>query len=65
MWFLFRRLRRLILLTIVLRAAQVVVRRLAIAAEHRDPKTRTARALSQADSAVTSVSRRVSGKAKR
>jgi hypothetical protein len=65
MWFLSRRLRRLILLAIALPLARVVVHRLALAAEHRGPSTRTARALHHADSAVTAVSRRASGKARR
>jgi hypothetical protein len=65
MWFLFRRMRRLILLAIALPLARVVVHRLALAAEHRELSTRTARALHHADSAVTTVSRRASRKAKR
>jgi hypothetical protein len=65
MWFLFRRLRRLILLAIALPLARVAVHRLALAAEHRDPATRTARALQHADSAVTAVSRRASRRASR
>ena len=40
--------------------ARALVHRLALAAERRDPSTRTARALHQADSAVTAVSRRTS-----
>ena len=66
MWFLLgRRLRRLILLAIAFPLARMVVHRLARAAEHRDPATRTARALHHADSAVTAVSRRASRKAAR
>jgi hypothetical protein len=65
MWFFFRRLRRLILLAIALPLARAVVRRLALAAENRNPASRTAKALHQADSAVAAVSRRVSRKAKR
>ena len=38
---------------------------LALAAEHRDPSTRTAKALHQADSTVTAVSRRAPRKAER
>ena len=65
MWFLFKRLRRLILLAIALPLARMVVHRLALAAQNRDPATRTARALHHADSAVTAVSRRTSRKARR
>jgi hypothetical protein len=65
MWFLFKRLRRLILLAIALPLARMVVHRLALAAENRDPATRTARALRHADSAVTAVSRRTSRKPRR
>jgi len=65
MWFLSRRLRRMILLAIAFPVARMVVHRLAMAAEHRDPSTRTARALHHADSTVTAVSRRASGKAAR
>jgi len=66
MWmFLFRRLRVWVLLSIALPIARVVVHRLAVAAERRDPSARTARALRQADSAVTTVSRRTSRRAAR
>jgi hypothetical protein len=65
MWFLFKRLRRLIVLAIALPVARMVVHRLALAAENRDPATRTAKALHRADSAVTTVSRRTSRKARR
>jgi len=65
MWFFFRRFRRLILLAIALPLARAVVHRLALAAEHRDASTRTARALHHADSAVTAVSRRASRKVRR
>ena len=66
MWvFLFARMRRWMLLAIALPLARLVVHRLAQAAERRDPSARTARALHHADSAVTAVSRRTSGKAKR
>jgi hypothetical protein len=59
MWiFLSTRLRRWMLLAIALPLARLLVHRLALAAEHRDPSARTARALHQADSAVTAVSRR-------
>jgi hypothetical protein len=47
-----------LLLAIALPLTRAVVRRLALAAEHRDPSTRTAKALHQADSAVTAVYRR-------
>jgi hypothetical protein len=60
MWFLVRRLRRRILLVIALPVARMVIRRLALAADRRNPSTRTARALHQADSGVTAVSRRAS-----
>jgi hypothetical protein len=59
MWAFFsRRLRMWLLLAIVLPLARTVVHRLALAAERRDPSTRTTRVLLQADSAVTAVSRR-------
>lgn len=59
MWALFsRRLRMWLLLAIALPLAQALVHRLALAAERRDPSTRTARTLLRADSAVTAVSRR-------
>jgi hypothetical protein len=64
MWmFLSRRLRAWVLLCIALPLARVLVHRLALAAERRDPSARTARALRQADSAVTAVSRRASRRA--
>jgi hypothetical protein len=66
MWlFLSRRLRVWVLLSIALPLARVLVRRLALAAERHDPSARTARALRQADSAMTAVSRRASRKAAR
>jgi hypothetical protein len=66
MWvFLSKRLRMWLLLAIALPLARALVHRLALAAEHRDPSTRTARTLQHADSAVTSVSRRASRKADR
>ena len=59
MWiFLTRRLRRWVLLAIALPAVRLLVHRLALAAEHRDQSTRTARTLHQVDSAVTAASRR-------
>jgi hypothetical protein len=61
MWLFFsRRLRRLLLMAIALPLARAIVHRLARAAERRDPSTRTAKALRQTDSAVTSVSERAS-----
>lgn len=66
MWvFLSSRLRRWLLLAIALPLARVLVHRLAVAAERRDPSARTARVLHQADSGVTAVSGRVSRKASR
>jgi hypothetical protein len=63
MWVFFsRRLRMWLLLAIALPLARAVVHRLALAAEHRDPSTRTAKTLHQADSAVTAVSRRAARK---
>jgi hypothetical protein len=59
MWVFFsRRLRMWLLLAVGLPLARVLVHRLALAASHRDPSTRTARTLHQADSAVTSVAQR-------
>jgi hypothetical protein len=49
-----------LLLAVALPIARMLVHRLAAAAERRDSSTRTARALHQADSAVTAVSRRTS-----
>ena len=61
MWlFLFRRLRMWLLLAVALPIARMLVHRLAVAAGRRNSSTRTARALHQADSAVTAVSRRTS-----
>jgi hypothetical protein len=66
MWVFFsRRLRRWALLAIAVPLARLLVHRLALAADRRDPSARTARTLHQADSAVTAVSRRATGKAKR
>jgi hypothetical protein len=42
--------------------ARVLVHRLALAVERRDPSTRTAKTLLQADSMVTAVSRRAARK---
>ena len=66
MWvFLSRRLRMWLLLAIALPLARALVHRLARAAERRDPSTRTAKALHQADSTVTAVSRRADRKTER
>jgi hypothetical protein len=66
MWvFLSRRLRLWVLLAIALPLTRALVHRLALAAERRDPSTRTAKTLRQADSAVTAVSRRTARKADR
>jgi hypothetical protein len=55
-----------LLLAIALPLARTLVHRLALAAERRDPSTRTAKTLLQADSAVTAVSRRAArGKRRR
>jgi hypothetical protein len=63
MWVFFaRRLRLWLLLAVALPLSRALVHRLALAAEHRDSSTRTARALHQADSAVTAVSRRTTRK---
>jgi hypothetical protein len=59
MWaFLSRRLRMWLLLAVALPLTRALVHRLALAAERRDPYTRTAKTLHRADSAVTGVSRR-------
>ena len=66
MWAFFtRRLRMWLLLAIALPLTRALVHRLALAAERRDPSTRAARALHQADSTVTAVSRRSARKAER
>ena len=66
MWvFLSGRLRRWVLLALALPLARLLVHRLALAAERRDPSARTARTLHQADSAVTAVARRASGRTTR
>jgi hypothetical protein len=66
MWAFFsRRLRMWLLLAIALPLTRALVHRLALAAERRDPSTRTAKALQQADSTVTAVSRRTARKAER
>jgi hypothetical protein len=66
MWAFFsRRLRMWLLLAIALPLTRALVHRLALAAERRDPSTRTAKALHQADSTVIAVSRRTARKAER
>jgi hypothetical protein len=66
MWAFFsRRLRMWLLLAIALPLTRALVHRLALAAERRDPSTRTAKALHQADSKVTAASRRTARKAER
>jgi hypothetical protein len=66
MWaFLSRRLWMWVLLAIALPLTRTMVHRLALAAERRDPATRTARTLHQADSVVTGASVRASRRAKR
>ena len=66
MWvFLSVRLRRWLLMVIALPLARFLVHRLALTAARRDPSARTARALHQADSAVTAVSRRATRRTKR
>ena len=66
MWAFFsRRLRMWLLLAIALPLTRALVHRLALAAERRNPSARTARALNQADSAVTAVSRRATRKQER
>ena len=66
MWIFFvRRLRMWLLLAIALPLTRALVHHLALAAERRDPSTRTSKALHQADSTVTAVSRRTDRKAER
>jgi len=66
MWAFFsRRLRLWLLLAIALPLTRALVHRLAVAAGRRDPATRRAKALHQADSAVTAVSRRTARRAGR
>jgi hypothetical protein len=54
-----------LLLAIALPLTRALVHRLALAAERRDPSTRTAHTLLRADSAVTAVSRRAARRAER
>jgi hypothetical protein len=66
MWVFFsRRLRMWLSLAIALPLTRALVHRLALAAEHRDPATRTAKTLVKADSVVTAVSRRAARKQER
>jgi len=66
MWAFFsRRLRLWLFVAIALPLARAVVHRLAVAAERRDPSARAAKALHQADSAVTGVARRASRRSDR
>ena len=66
MWVFFsRRLRMWLLLAIALPLTRAVVHRLALAAERCDPSTRTAKALRQADTAVTTTSRHAARKRER
>jgi hypothetical protein len=53
------------LLAIALPLARALVHRLALAAERRDPSTRTAKTLHQADSAVSALYRRAARKKER
>jgi hypothetical protein len=54
-----------LLLAIALPLTRALVHRLALAAERRDPSTRTAKTLLKADSAVTAVSRRAARREER
>ncbi len=66
MWAFFsRRLRMWVLLAIALPLTRALVHRLALAAERRNPSTKSAKALHQADSAVAAVSQRANRKAER
>jgi hypothetical protein len=66
MWvFLSRRLRMWLLLAIALPLTQALIHRLALAAERRDPYTRTAKTLHRADSAVNGISRRAARRQER
>jgi hypothetical protein len=66
MWiFLSARLRKWLLLVVALPVARLLVHRLAVAAEHRDPSARTAKVLRGADSAMAAVSGRASRRARR
>jgi hypothetical protein len=66
MWvFLSSRLRTWLLLAIALPLARLLAHRLAVATDRRDASSRTARLLNQADSAVATVSGRVSRRTRR
>ena len=66
MWAFFsRRLRMWLLLAIALPLTRALVHRLALGAAHRDPSTRTAKTLRQADTAVEAVAQRAGRKAQR
>ncbi|MDQ2810527.1 MAG: hypothetical protein M3Z75_01265 [Actinomycetota bacterium] len=66
MWAFFsRRLRTWLLLAIALPLTRAFVHRLALAAERRDPSTRTAKVLHQSDSTITAVSQRTARRAGR
>jgi hypothetical protein len=54
-----------LLLAIALPLTRALVHRLALAAERRDPSTRTAKTLLKADSTVTAASRRAARKEER
>lgn len=63
MWiFLSARLRAWLLLAVALPLARLLVHRLAVSAERRDPSARGAKLLHRADSAVTAASGRASRK---
>lgn len=65
MWvFLSARLRTWLLVAIALPLVRLLVHRLAVAAEHHNPSTRTAKLLHRTDSAVTAVSGRFSRRAR-
>lgn len=66
MWAFFsRRLRMWLLVAVALPLVRTAVHRIAVAAEHRDPSTRTARALRKADSTTTALSRRLNSRSNR
>ena len=66
MWAFFsRRLRMWLLLAIALPLTRALVHRLALGAARRNPSTRTAKALHQADSTITAVSQRAGRRAER
>jgi hypothetical protein len=66
MWlFLAARFRAWLVLAIAVPLSRMVIHRLAVAANRRDPSARGARLLNHADSAITSVSRHARRKARR